>query len=130
MLIALMTALYFLVFSGAAHLTPEQELQELSSLITEHVADQQHAEAARKLVTEMEASMSSFQQDILNLRRQAFTVDSDYHATRADYQRIFDLLDETWLRHERTMIDLRFRMKEHMTKAEWTTVFEALQKDG
>ena len=132
MLIATLTALYFLFFAGGSEGLVAQ-FDQIAGLSAEHVTEEDRATEVQSVLDEMRAALDEFQADILDLRQQAWRVDADYGATRADYLRVFSQLDAAWLRSEQRIIELRFGMRDLMTREEWNAVFGALRemrKDG
>ncbi len=115
MLIAIFTALYLLFFTGGASGSITEEVDQISDLVTQHVANEQRAADGQVVLEEMRTLLTAFEQEVLDLRQQLFEVDQNYTATREDYERALGDLDAVWLRMEQRTVELRFEMRDIMT---------------
>lgn len=122
MLIATLTVLYLLFFAGPQGGLTEQMNRASSAIMTEVDSEERRAEIQAAL-DEMRAAKAAFEQEILDLRGEFFEVDSNYDSTREDYEKVFADLDATWMRTQRRIVTLRYRMLGSMTREEWYAVF-------
>ena len=131
MLIATLTALFILFFAGdVSEGSTESQLDRASQLLAQHVTEDERAIEVQAAMQEMRDVLNAFDLEFVDLRRQAATVDANYDATSADYDRVFSQLEESWLRTQRRIVSLRFRMLANMTREEWDSVFGALRHSG
>ncbi len=124
MLIATLTVLYLLFFAGPQGGLSEQ-IDHASSTVTDEVSSEERAAEVQAALEEMLSAANAFEQEILELRRKFFEVDANYDATAEDYEQVFSELDTTWMRMQRRIVQLRYRMLGSMTREEWRAVFGA-----
>jgi hypothetical protein len=124
MLIATLTALYLLFFSGNGG-TFINEIDQVSDLVAEHVADEQRATDAKNVLAELRGALTGFPQDWLVLRQRVYEVDTSYTSTRGDYEEALRALNAAWLHRQQRVVELRFEMRDLLSHEEWDAVFTA-----
>ena len=122
MLIATLTVLYLLFFAGPqGGLT--QQIEDAFSAVTDAVTSEERAAEVEAALEEMRSATSAFNQEVQDLRDEFFEVDANYDATQADYEQLFAQLDVAWMRMQRRVVTLRYRMLGAMTREEWYAAF-------
>ena len=131
MLIAALVTLLLLHF-GLHGESAVSDVQVAVETMREFAKDEIHeAERLERILAtldEMSHSQEEFLTAVTSAHIQILMVESQYDAGAEAYRSACKHLEEVWEAAERRMIDLRFRLKDDLTRAEWNAMFEKLSK--
>jgi len=129
MLIAALTTFFVLVFvggSGGEH-NLRATIARLEPAVQACVADSARAEKGSRIAKEMQSELTAFLDQVKKDRKALIQADARHEATEDDLWNVFRKSTETWNTHEHRLIDLRFKLKEALTREEWKALFRALE---
>ena len=127
MLIATITAIALLM-GGGNHWGINETLENLSELIGKKVQSEEQIEEAQALISGAQSEVESFEQLVLDGRRQFWEVDADYDATAADYERAFASINAAWDQMEKDLIGLHVELRNHITAEEWEAIYDEMKQ--
>ena len=64
--------------------------------------------------------------DIRGVWDRIYAIDGQRDAGPEAYRALFDEIEDSWQEFEADSIDLRFQMREHITREEWKKLYEKL----
>ena len=98
-------------------------LEEIKDRVEASVADSDRRQSVQEILDEVESSAKAQQERLLELSDQVLALTANYQTTENDHTALtakgLKIADD--LRAK--LLDLRFRMKEKMTREEWAAVF-------
>jgi hypothetical protein len=129
MIIALL-AVFFLAggVSGVSGsmLTPEY-INQLSKRVDTVVSDPARASAAQQTLAELNEEAERFQKIFLASGEQLDKAYRDHSGDGSEAGLILDELNADWALEQQRAFDLRFKLKESVSKQEWAELFAFLE---
>ena len=125
MIITTMTILYLLFGVGGGD--SQTTVERMDMLVQEIVLDKKRMKQARSVLKEMKKESKRFQKELHGIRGKLLSIDAKHDASLDEYRAVFKQADDAWFRTETKLVELRFRMKDHMIRAEWKELFAALE---
>jgi hypothetical protein len=123
MIIATVTAV--LLLFGLGHGDDQAgALDQLGTLTAGHISDDIRAKQVAAVVQEMQTELERFDREHARLVEKLLLLDRNYRADTAEYRYVTRELNTLWRNTENTLVDLRFEMRNAMTRDEWKAVFE------
>ena len=119
--------MYWYFFGGGAGaisagvLTPAA-VEELSDRIEIIVEDPARAEAAQLTLGELSRAVKSFDKDFAASGKAVTRSYRDHVANRAEIEAVLDELNRDWERGQERVLDLRFELRDQLTREEWAAL--------
>ena len=103
-------------------LTPES-MNELSERADTVILDSARAAAAEQTLAELQKEVKAFQKLFWSSGKQLDKVYNDHADDGDQAQSILDELNADWAVEQKRAVDLRFKLKESVSKQEWAELF-------
>jgi septal ring factor EnvC (AmiA/AmiB activator) len=107
--------------SGGA-LTPSA-VEQLSERVAVVVEDPTRTEAAQKSLAELKREIVAFEKQFAASSKAIKRSYSDHAEKRTEIDAVLDELNRDWERGQERALDLRFELREQLTREEWETLF-------
>ena len=118
MLISIITlTLIALLFGG----TDDAPLKER---IRDQVEDKQRARQAVKIAEEAEKEILELNESLNKYVERLFELDSRHETSAVEYRALYREIEEAWLKEQRKLLDLRFELRKHIEREEWSALFK------
>lgn len=101
---------------------------ELEKVVKKEVADDRRKQAALAVVGGWAKDDVKRNEQLGKERNELLQVVTRYETTRAHTQPITDRIDATLQESDRSFLDMRFQLKEQMTKKEWDAAMARLNR--
>jgi len=125
MLVLLIT--YFFMGGGYSEgsLLTIAEVDSIIERIETVVSDPNRANMAKQSMTELKEEIDTFNKKFENSGSEVKQLYISHEAVAAQMHAQFDKLNHEWHASQQKAIDLRFKLKETITVAEWDSLFSA-----
>jgi hypothetical protein len=117
--------LFFGTGHGADH---DRVLDELEAIAADHITDDFRAKQVSAVIENMQTELDRFERQRRRVTNELLLLDRNYNADLAEYRRVTHEMNALWRNTETTLVDLRFEMRNLMTRDEWKAVFKALDE--
>jgi len=120
--------MYWYFFGGGAGaidagaLTPAA-VEELSERVAIVVEDPVRAEAAQLTLAELEAEVLAFRKNFTVSGKEIKRSYRDHAADSAEIEAVLDQLNRDWERGQERALDLRFELRDQLTREEWAALY-------
>ena len=120
--------MYWYFFGGGAGaidagaLTPAA-VEELSDRVAIVVEDPARVEAARSTLAELEAEVAAFEKKFTASGKEISRSYRDHAGGRAEVEAVLDELNRDWERGQERALDLRFELRDQLTREEWAALY-------
>jgi uncharacterized small protein (DUF1192 family) len=121
--------MYWYFFGGGAAaidagaLTPAS-VEEMSERIAIVVEDPARVEAAQATLGALRKEVLAFEKEFTASGRAVTRSYRDHAADRAEIEAVLDALNQDWERGQERALDLRFELRERLTREEWAALYE------
>ena len=109
---------------SAGTLTPAA-VEALSERIAIVVEDPARAEAARATLAELKRETTVFDKKFATSGKAVKRSYRDHAADRAEIEAVLDQLNRDWERGQERTLDLRFDLREQLTREEWAALYSS-----
>lgn len=106
----------------AGALTPAT-VEELSDRVAIVVEEPARAEAARATLDDLKRVIVAFEKEFAETGKALKRSYRDHAADRAEVEAVFDQLNRDWQQGQERALDLRFELREQLTREEWEALF-------
>lgn len=119
--------MYWYFFGGAAGainagaLTPAA-VEELGNRVAIVVEDPVRAEAARSTLVDLKREAAAFERKFAATGKTVRRLYLDHAADPADIEAVLDELNREWQRGQERALDLRFELRDRLTREEWSAL--------
>ncbi len=124
MLIAVLLVFLLVSNEGDANTNPVLRLQQTQERLPKVVKETARADPAARILTEIQSRQEVYVRRLADLQIEFLEVDRSYEVTEGDYEPLIAKLDALQDEHHREMVELRDRLKTHLTKKEWKKLFK------
>jgi hypothetical protein len=107
---------------SAGALTPAT-VGELSDRVAIVVEDRARAEAAQSTLAELKRETAAFEKEFAVSGKAIKRSYGDHAADRAEIEAVFEQLNRDWERGQERVLDLRFELREQLTREEWAALY-------
>ena len=120
--------MYWYFFGGGAGginagaLTPAA-VEELSDRAAIVVEDPARAEAAQSILEDLRKDVVAFDRKFVTAGKGVRRSYRDHAADRAEVEAALDQLNRDWERGQERVLDLRFELREQLTREEWAALY-------
>ncbi len=120
--------MYWYFFGGGAGainagaLTPAA-VEQLSNRVEIVIEDPGRAEAAQLTLGEVREVVESFEKDFDATSKAVARSYRDHADDRAEIEAVLDQLNRDWERGQERVLDLRFELREQLTREEWAALY-------
>ena len=120
--------MYWYFFGGGAGainagaLTPAA-VEELSDRVAIVVEDPARAEAAQSILEDLRKDVVAFDKQFAASGKVVRRSYRDHAADRADVEAALDQLNRDWQRGQERVLDLRFELRDQLTREEWAALY-------
>lgn len=120
--------MYWYFFGGGAGaidagaLTPAT-VEEISERIEIVVEIPERVEAAQMTLDELGQAVKSFEKDFAASGKAVTRSYRDHVADRAEIEAVLDQLNRDWERGQERVLDLRFELRDELTREEWAALY-------
>jgi predicted nucleic acid-binding Zn-ribbon protein len=128
MLVALILSFLFLGFSG--DLPGKEFIDTLDDLVKESISEPERRNEIKSLVSDMEKELKGFSNQLKNSSKEIAELNRDHSSTREDFEEVLDALNAGRISSQEKILEIRFKMKKRMSRAEWQTVFGGSGEEG
>lgn len=118
MVVGTLALLAILMGGAGANSWPALANKELQHVIE----NEARRESAEEILVQMQNTMSSHLDRVAAVRKELLVVEMRYESTAADFRVAFGKLDKIWLTAENKLIDLRFKLRDLLTRDEWNAL--------
>lgn len=125
MLIALFTAMFLLLggTTGHAGALTTASVKQMTEQVELVVTDPMRAEAASDTLDELGDEIKAFEKTFSKTNKELVDLYEDHEANAEQVLTVLDELNSDWEATQLRAVDLRFRLKDSLTKEEWTEAF-------
>jgi hypothetical protein len=109
---------------SAGTLTPTA-VEALSERIAIVVEDPARAEAARATLAELKRETTAFEKKFAASGKAMKRSYRDHAADRPEIEAVLDQLNRDWVRGQERTLDLRFELREQLTREEWAALYSS-----
>ena len=121
-LILLAAWLFFGGGASTALVVYDRPISEVKKVVKRSVADADRRDAILSDVSQWEARQKQRDKDVNGRREALLEMLRHKDAARSELEPVIAHLDETFLDMNRSFLNLRFRVKEQVTRAEWADI--------
>ena len=121
MLIALIVSLFLSLYSS--DLPGMEFIEKVSDLIRETVSEPQRSEEILSLVDDMEKELKDFNKQLKKSSKTLTKLNRNHNSRREDLENVLDELNDRRINSQEKLLEIRFEMKERMSREEWRAVF-------
>jgi len=120
--------MYWYFFGGGAGaidagaLTPAA-VEELSDRVAIVVDDPERAEAAQSTLADLEAEVAAFGKKFTASGRAISRSYRNHAAGRTEIEAVLEQLNRDWERGQERALDLRFELRDQLTRKEWAALY-------
>jgi hypothetical protein len=107
---------------SAGALTP-MAVEELSDRVAIVVEDPVRADAAQSTLADLKKEAAAFEKTFAVSGKAVKRSYRDHGADRAEIQAVLDQLNRDWERGQERALDLRFELREQLTREEWHALY-------
>jgi hypothetical protein len=107
---------------NAVALTPAT-VEALSDRVAIVVEDPARAEAAQSTLADLKAEVVAFEKTFAVSGKAVKRSYRDHGADRADIEAVLDQLNRDWERGQERALDLRFELRDQLTREEWAALY-------
>lgn len=108
------------ISGGALTPTAVEQLSARAAIVVEEPA---RAEAAQSTLAELKRETAAFEKEFAASSKAIKRSYSDHAAERAEIEAVLDQLNRNWERGQERALDLRFELREQLTREEWTALY-------
>ena len=98
-------------------------VEELSDRVAIVVEDPSRAEAAQATLDDLETEATAFGKKFTASGRAISRSYRDHAAGRAEIEAVLDELNRDWERGQERALDLRFELRDQLTREEWAALY-------
>ena len=106
---------------SAGALTPAA-VEELSDRVAIVVEDPARAAATQSTLAGLKREIAAFEDEFATSSKAVKRSYRDHTADRAAIEAVFDQLNRDWERGQERVLDLRFELREQLTREEWVAL--------
>ena len=120
--------MYWYFFGGGASgidagvLTPAA-VEQMSERVEIVVEEPARADAAGAVLRDLEEAVLDFENTFAASGKAIERTYRDHAADRAEIEAVLDELNRDWGRAQERALDLRFELREHLTREEWAALY-------
>lgn len=120
--------MYWYFFGGAAAgisagaLTPTA-VRELGERVAIVVEDPARAAAAQAMLKDLRKEAAAFEKKFTATGKAVSRSYRDHAADRAEIEAVLDQLNRDWERGQERALDIRFELREQLTREEWAALY-------
>jgi hypothetical protein len=127
MLIA--AAILFLMNSGSE--APNQALvDQAGTYIKKHIADAGRQETLQAILNDIKEEQTKKTQETQATLKGLIELDKDYASKRTQFDTLFKTFNQNQQNSYRAMLELRFQLKDSMSREEWEEAFAGEEEAG
>lgn len=100
-----------------------ETVKELSDRVEIVVEDPGRAEAARSAFGELADEVAAFEKAFAASGKEVTRSYRDHAADRAEIEAVLEQLNRDWQSGQERMLDLRFELRDQLTREEWVALY-------
>jgi hypothetical protein len=101
----------------------EEAVKQLDSRVTVVVQEPARRKAARATLGELRQAVGAFEKEFAAAGISMSASYRDHGADRAEIEAVLDDLNREWERGQQRALDLRFELRDRLTRDEWEALF-------
>lgn len=121
MLIGLILSFLFLGFLG--DLPGKEVIDTLGDLVKESISEPERQKEIKSLVDDMEKELKDFNKQLKKSSKTLAKLNRNHNSRREDLENVLDELNGRRVNSQEKLLEIRFEMKERMSREEWQAVF-------
>jgi len=98
-------------------------IEKVSDLIRETVSEPHRSEEILSLVNDMEKELKDFNKQLKKSSKTLAKLNRNHNSRREDLENVLDELNDRRINSQEKLLEIRFEMKERMSREEWQAVF-------
>lgn len=123
MLVALLMAFLLGGGGGAGAILTADNVKQISKQVEVAVTDSARSEAAAQTLAELKVEMKTFEKSFAKSGKELTKLYKDHASDGAEMVAVLDGLNDNWEAAQRRAIELRFELKDSLSREEWAAVF-------
>ena len=120
----LIGAFITLLFFSVASLPGQAFIDNMSSFTKESISEPDRKKKILSFVDDMENALEDFSEQLKDSGKHMVKLNRDHSSTRQAFEEVLDKLNESRISTQEKILDLRFKMKDRMTREEWEMAFK------
>ncbi len=104
----------------------ERATQEVKALVERTVQDPEKAKEVQGVMDEIVSNVRQSRRQDREYHQRLYALNADYNATPQDFSKILDELNDRRLQSGRTILGLRFKMKDMVSQDEWRQLTDGM----
>ena len=114
-------ALFLMLFGGGAR------FDAIEKAIEKQVNEPDRVERAQEILAQVQDAIVAKQSRIVEIRKGITALDERHDTTVEEYRAQYERLNRAWADLDKQLLDARFRLKQILSREEWTAVFAQAQ---
>jgi len=119
----LIAALIFFVMNSAGELASQNLVDQVGSYIDKSIEETSRQETLQAVVDVIKKEQVKMALQSNSTMESLIELDKDYASKRGQFETLFDEFNRNQQNSYKTMLELRFQLKESMTREEWKEAF-------
>lgn len=112
-----------LLFSSAGDLPGHGFIHTINAFVKENIAEADRKKAISSDVDEIENALETFSDELKRAGKQMVKLNSDHGSGREAFEGVLNGLNQQRMDAQNKILDLRFKIRERMTRQEWQAAF-------
>ena len=119
----LIGAFITLLFFSVTSMPGQAFVDNISSFAKQNISERDRKKEILSLVDDMEGALEDFSEQLKDSGKRMVKLNRDHSSTRQVFEEVLDELNEGRISTQEKILDLRFKMKDRMTREEWQMAF-------
>lgn len=120
----LIAALVTLLFFSGASLPGQAFIDKISEFGKENISERDRRKAVLSITEDMEEAMENFSDQLKDSGKRMVKLNRDHGSTREAFEKELEELNNSRFQTQEKILDLRFKLKDGMTREEWQMAFK------
>ena len=120
----LIGAFITLLFFSVADLPGQAFINNITSFAKENISERGRKKEILSFVDDMEDVLENFSEQLRDSGNRMIKLNRDHSSTRHAFEKVLDDLNESRMSTQEKILEIRFKMKDRMTREEWQMAFK------
>ncbi|UCG12729.1 MAG: hypothetical protein JSU72_20015 [Deltaproteobacteria bacterium] len=113
----------FLILGFLGDLPGKEFIDTLGGLVKESISEPERQKEIKWLVDDMEKELKDFNKQLKKSSKTLAKLNRNHNSRREDLENVLDELNGRRINSQEKLLEIRFKMKERMSREEWQAVF-------
>ena len=127
MLIVLLIGIF--LSAGSGSIPGQNFIDSLNSHLKKNMAASDQKKEILTLVDDMENELKDFSKKLKSSGKIIEELNRDHAANREDFEKVLDELNASRAMTQQNILEIRFKIKERMTREKWEEIFSSSQRE-